>query len=169
MLVLLFFTYKLGFHYYPIQAVIIENRVLHFFGAADNIEIPRESQHIFPVSFPTILNFEMLGMDGEQRRFLLKSEKFEFKDLKIWKFYTPLMKMGYLTKPQFFFYSKERGEIKCAAKEGKLLNRNQNLVMEDNPICWLDDKLRHVSKVDYDHQKKLLEIRFVGSASAKFM
>ena len=91
-----------------------ENRVLHFLGMAEKIEIPNTGFSKRPsISFPTIEKFEMLGMDGENRSFILRSDKFEFKDLKIWKFYTPLMKFGYLTKPQFFFYSKKRGEIKC--------------------------------------------------------
>ena len=81
--VLLFFIYKLGFHYYPIQAVIIENRVLHFLGMVEKIEIPNTGLSKGPsISFPTIEKFEMLGMDGENRSFILRSDKFEFKDLK---------------------------------------------------------------------------------------
>jgi len=110
---------------------------------AEKIEIPNTGLSKGPsISFPTIEKFEMLGMDGEQKAFILRSEKFEFKDLKIWKFYTPLMKFGYLTKPQFFFYSKNRGEIKCVAREGKLLDQNQRLVFDKDSMCWFDNKKR---------------------------
>ena len=166
LLALLFFTYKLGFHYYPIQAVIVENRVLHFLGMAEKIEITKgplsDHSSVTAISFPTIENFEMLGMDGERRCFVIKSEKFEFKDLKIWKFYTPLMKIGYLTKPQFFFYSKQRGEIKCAACEGKLLDQNQRLVFEKDSMCWMDNKMHRISKMEYDHQTKALKLEIMG-------
>ena len=163
MLALLFFIYKLSFHYYPIQAVIIENRVLHFLGMAEKIEIPNTGFSKGPsISFPTIAKFEMLGMDGERKAFILRSEKFEFKDLKIWKFYTPLMKFGYLTKPQFFFYSKKRGEIKCVAREGKLLDQNQRLVFDKDSMCWFDDKMHKISKLDYDHKLKQLKLEIMG-------
>ena len=161
--VLLFLIYKLGYHLYPIQAVIIENRVLHFLGMVEKIEIPKTGlSNGSSISFPTIEKFEMLGMDGEHKAFVLRSDKFEFKDLKIWKFYTPLMKFGYLTKPQFFFYSKKRGEIKCVAREGKLLDQNQRLVFDKDSMCWFDNKMHRISKLEYDHKLKLLKLEIMG-------
>ena len=163
LLVLPYLAYKLSFHYYPIQALIVENRVLHFFGLAEKIELPNQKNfQKRDISFPTIENFEMLGMDGERKAFLLKSDKFEFKDLKIWKFYTPLMKIGYLQKPQFYFYSKGHGEVKCVSKEGKLLDQNRRLVLGKDSMCWFDKKLHRTTEVEYDHLTKTLKLEILG-------
>jgi hypothetical protein len=161
---LFLFLYHTSFYLYPVHTLILENRVLHWFGLADRISIPigKESKKRL-LYFPTIENFEMVGMEGARKKFLLKGERLEFQDMKLWLVYTPLIKIGKLTKPQFFFYSKEKGEVKCVSSEARIMDQNQHLVLPKDSMCWFDDKLHKVTRVEYKH--KLGELRLTPHLS----
>ena len=151
------------YYFFPVPAVILENRVLHFFGLAEKIVIPSSShEKKSPIYFPTIENFKMVGMDGARKRFELEGKLLEFKDLKIWMFYTPLVKVGQISTPKLTFYSKEKGEIKCASSRAKLLDKNQRLVFDNGAMCWYDGSLHKTSKVEYNHKTGTLKLTPYG-------
>ena len=156
---LLLFVYELGYYYFPVHTVILENRVLHLLGLAEKFELPKTSrEQKSSVDFPTIDHFKMVGMDGPRKRFVLEGKRLEFKDLKIWMFYTPLVKVGVISTPKITFYAEEKGEIKCVSSRAKLLNKNQRLVFDKGAMCWYDEVLHKMDKVEYNHKEGHLKL-----------
>jgi hypothetical protein len=156
---------ELGMYFYPIQTVVIRNRILSTVGLEKRLELPQKLQgrsitQDQPVTqYPTLTRFQFNRYLKSRHLYSFSGEKLRFVDKQFWLIRTPLVREGEISNPKLTFYCKDGSMVECNALKAVMDPKTHDLEMAESVRCEMSGSLIRVSSAALDSGAGELEIR----------
>ncbi|MCO4784137.1 MAG: LPS export ABC transporter periplasmic protein LptC [Candidatus Cloacimonetes bacterium] len=148
--------------FYPIQSILLKNKIYSYFGLSEEIKLPNKSdkdkKKTNAFGFPTIKKFNIVGFNESKISYEIRGDQLAFQDKKIFMFYSPLIKEVRLNNPKIVFNSIKEKPITCTSTKGVFDQKKVVLNMKDNVVCTQNKKKLPIKKLSFDGKLKKLTL-----------